>query len=979
MPRTGWLALGALAAALASQAPWSPGLGRTGLVAVGIAAALAAAARGTRTMALLLGAAAITLRLLVGDAGAQPRADPPATSLDGHWVGEVASLGSTAGGQQRAVLVVRAADPAMAVGGAGPWRAYAWLPRYPTFVPGDRVVFDGRLEMVRHDGSEFAAYLDGIGAVVTTRVREARLLGEGGGIVGLAESMRAAADIGLARVLPEPMAGLASAILVGRRDRVAREVSDAFTTTGLSHVVAISGWNIALIGAVIGGALTAAGISRRARTVIIVIALAGFTLVAGGGASVVRAALMGGVALVARESGRPGSAAASLGLAVWMLLMLDPAMATDIGFQLSAAATAGLLAWGSRLTAHMAGRSPGRGRLWLAGSLGVSLAAQAATLPLVLLHFGRLSLVAPVANLIVAPIVAPAMLVGAVCLVVGLVVGMGVPAVLAAPFAVLGWVVLGAMVAVANALATLPFASLELPAAAGGGAALAVGTITAAVAWRHRNGPSHRSVAGSDPPPPVPVATTSTRRSEPTAAVSAPPAVRPWSAASPRRPALVLAAATGTMTLLVGAGVLIAFGHREPRLVVTALDVGQGDAILVDGPRGGRLLLDGGPDPDRLMSVLDRHVPAWDRRIDLVILTHPHEDHVAGLTVLLSRYRVAAIAENGMLGAGPGDAAFRGWLAATGVTTRRLAAGDRVDLDGIPALVRWPIRGEVPERSPSEGRRVNDTSVVLDLTFGERRLMLTGDIEDDVDPRLLATGIGQPGRRLDVLKVAHHGSGTATSEPWLDALRPRVALVSAGLGNPYGHPAPRTIERLEDHGARVLRTDLDGDLEVSTDGHDLRIATSGGRPRTAIASTASASGWPARRPTAGLAGGAGTTPIVVRSFLCAIPLTAARLAAAVPSRAPHAPIGRPVVPSGPPIGGPHAPARGDPLLACYDRSDDDPFPAGCGRPSAVVPAHRRDPRALDGGRGCGLVPGGRTDPRGPPGGPRAGRGSRAPA
>ena len=182
-----------------------------------------------------------------------------------------------------------------------------------------------------------------------------------------------------------------------------------------------------------------------------------------------------------------------------------------------------------------------------------------------------------------------------------------------------------------------------------------------------------------------------------------------------------------------------------------------------------------------------------------------------------------------MLGSGPGDAAFRERLATMGVATGRLAAGDRLSFDGIRAEVRWPIRGEVPVTAPSDGRRVNDTSIVLDLRFGERRVLLTGDVEDDVDPRLLAMGIARDGRPLDVLKVAHHGSGSATSDAWLDALRPRVALVSAGTGNRYGHPAPRTLERLERRGVRVLRTDLDGDLEVSTDGHDLRVATSGGR------------------------------------------------------------------------------------------------------------------------------------------------------
>jgi competence protein ComEC len=406
-------------------------------------------------------------------------------------------------------------------------------------------------------------------------------------------------------------------------------------------------------------------------------------------------------------------------------------------------------------------------------------------------------------------------------------------------------------------------------------------------------------------------------------------------------------AAAGLVLVVVGSALVLRVAHREARLVVTALDVGQGDAILVEGPRGGRLLLDGGPDPDRLMLVLDRHVPPWDRRIDLVVLTHPHEDHVAGLAMLLARYRVAGIAENGMLGSGPGDAAFRERLATMGVTTGRLAAGDRLSFDGIRADVLWPIAREVPARSPSDGRRINDTSVVLDLRFGERRMLLTGDIEDDVDPRLLASGIGVDERPLDVLKVAHHGSGTATSDAWLDALRPRVGMISAGTGNPYGHPAPRTLERLEQRGVRVLRTDLDGDLEVSTDGHDLRVATSGGR---------TAGPAPTAAPRA--------LSLAQGLVLCAIPLAPTRLAALdVP--APRAPQGRPLADEGPPPST-SPPVRGDPLAPCYDRVDGDPDPAGSGRTAAGAPTRGRDPRALDGDRGRGGLPGAGRDSRGPP-------------
>ena len=945
MPRGAWLALGALGASLlaslAGSGPWALPIAIAGLVTAPVAAVLALRHR-TREAALLFGIASIGLRLALGDLTAPIATPAPTRSLDGSWIARVLTLGSTDGGNQRAVLLITAGNDEAAADGGG-WRVYAWLPRYPVVIPTDRIAFEGSVEPVRQDGSEFTAYLAGSHVVATTRVSAFQVVQASVDPFGIAERLRGVADAALARVLPEPMAGLASGILVGRRDRVSREVADSFTATGLSHVVAISGWNICLVGAVIGSLLSAAGLSRRSRSLAIVVALGCFTLLAGTGASVVRAAFMGGVALIARETGRPGSALAALGLAVWMLLLLDPSMVSDVGFQLSVTATAGLLWWGSRLTRRLAGAAPNRPRRWLAESLGVSLAAQAATLPLILFHFGRLSLVSPLANLVIAPIVAPAMLVGFVALLAGLVVGAGVPFVVGAPFALLGWLVLGAMVAVSGVLAQVPLASVALPPALASLLAVGSALVIGAVAWR---------VRGRDA-----TVESSTNRPDGTRTPADTGARQQWIRAARRR---ALAVVLTAVALLATLGVVVGGRTGPGRLTVTVLDVGQGDAILVDGPRGGRMLLDSGPDPDRLLTVLDRHVPAWDRRLDLVVLTHPHEDHVAGLAMLLQRYRVAAVAENGMLGAGPGDSAFRAWLASARVSTQRLAAGDRLTLDGIAMDVLWPIRGTVPERSPSVGRQVNDTSIVLDVRYGQRRMLLTGDIEDDVDPSLLQAGIGEPPEaRLDVLKVAHHGSRTATSEAWLQALQPRIAMISAGIGNPYGHPAPETVARLRAHGARVLRTDLDGDLQVSTDGHDLQTSTSGGRP---IAD--------ATRATAV------SSAVFAAGYLCAIPLSVARLAALPPPPARHAPHGRPA---------PSAPYPGDKTRlaaapvgiwsrACYDRSAHGAFPRGRGRPAAVALALGLAATTRLGRRRRRVLPGRRRDPRGPPYGP-AGRGS----
>jgi competence protein ComEC len=244
------------------------------------------------------------------------------------------------------------------------------------------------------------------------------------------------------------------------------------------------------------------------------------------------------------------------------------------------------------------------------------------------------------------------------------------------------------------------------------------------------------------------------------------------------------------------------------------------------------MLIDAGPDPDRLLMLLDQRIPTWDRRLDTVVLTHPHEDHVAGLALLMTRYRIDAIVETGMPGPGPSDAAYRAELAAQGRATRIVGATDTIWLDGIRIEVEWPPAGFVPARPPDSGKEINDTSIVLELHFGARDMLFSGDAEEEIDPLLLAAGLAdRVGPQLDVLKVAHHGSRTATTEALVQALRPRIAVISVGADNDYGHPAPETLARLHDVGAQVFRTDLDGSIEITTDGTDLLAHAAHGRPQ----------------------------------------------------------------------------------------------------------------------------------------------------
>jgi len=813
-----WLAVGAVAASLLGR-----GLGPTTLVllatSVGVAAAgLRLSGRdrtGRRWLAAFgpsaIGAVAIALRLAaLGDVGPPaPEATLPVES--GPWTGDVVSVSSPRDGQQVAILrLTIGKGPATATPPAEIDVA-ATLPRFPAVEPGDAVRVKGRIEAA-HDGP-YGAYLARIGVAGTIYSRMLEVIGRREDPAAHLERLRRTAGAALEAAIPEPEAGLAAGIVIGLRDRVDRDLAADFTTVGASHVVAISGWNIAIVAATV--ASLAGRLARRRRAIVLVAAIVAYVLFAGASPSVVRAAVMAGVVLVARETGRAGRATAALCWAAALLLLVDPALIADPGFQLSTLATGGILAWANPWTERLGRLAGGRLPGWLAESIGVSLAAQAATLPVVLATFGRLALISPVVNLAIVPLVAPAMAASLVALAGGGLALAGAPGVIATIAGLPAWGLLTTMCTVIRAAATLPFANVTL----GPPWALVAGAVSGlvilglpAVLRRRRRERSGRSLelGATEAKPPIATRAGAVQSRLPRAAASR----------LPRAALLALVAATA----MVG----LAFAHRADGTTrITVIDVGQGDAILVEGGHGGRMLVDGGPDPDRLLIELDRRLPPWDRRLDILVLTHPHEDHVAGMPALLERYRVGRVYETGMRGPGPGYAAFARELAGKAGPPRSiLSTGARIRVDDIRLQVLWPDPGRVPPEPPDAGRGINDVSVVLLGEVAGRRFLLTGDVEDDVDPLLASRGLPP----VDILKVAHHGSATASTPAFLDRVRPKVAIVSAGAGNPYGHPARSTIDRLAGAGARVLRTDTDGSVAVTIAATgEIGVATGGAR------------------------------------------------------------------------------------------------------------------------------------------------------
>ena len=798
LPRPAWLAVGVIAAAGASSyAPVGGAAAYEVAVAAVVAAGLAVCAcaleavgraRVARFAAIAaLGAVLVAGRLAAGVAvsGSGSPGPTPLPTGTGTWQATVESAHTTRGQQ---VAAIDLADP--------PLRCSALMPAYPRLTYGDVISWTGRVRALTD--SDYDRYLDAQGIAATCNATGLTLLRHDDSPAGRLEALRQSSGDALQRVLPEPEGGLAAAILIGLRDRVDKEVAAAFTTSGVSHIVAISGWNIAIVAAMVAAALRTR-VSRRRRAIVTILAIVAYTLFAGASASVVRAALMAGVALLAVESGRGSRVIVGLAWAVTMLLLVEPATAADVGFQLSAAATAGLVVWGSPLSQRLEARWP---RLpgSIRESLGVSLAAQAATLPIALLTFGRLALVAPLANLVSVPLVPPAMAAGAVAFVAGFLANLGAPPWLTGLLAMPAWLFLATLVAVVHLAASIPGANETLPFPANALAAIGAGLLL----W-----PLHRALAKP--------------RSGAKAQTRAPVGhgrVEPARSARPRRRLAIVGAAI----LLILAGSVVA-ARPDGRIHVIVLDVGQGDAILLEGDRGSRILIDGGPDANVLMTVLDRYVPAWDRRIDAIVLTHPHDDHVSGLVAVVERYRVGRAFESGWPASTPAYRAWLGALDAHDLQPERLKTGDSLLLDDATLRVLWPDDGRTraPGLDPSaaDNRKANDASIVFLGEFEGRRFLLTGDAEDDVDPVLLARGLP----RVDMLKVAHHGSGTASSDELLAALRPGVAVISVGAGNTYGHPASATIERLRAHAGKVLRTDQAGTVETTIDAAAVVVAS----------------------------------------------------------------------------------------------------------------------------------------------------------
>jgi competence protein ComEC len=651
--------------------------------------------------------------------------------------------------------------------------------RYPSYSYGDELEVADSLETPPE--SEDFSYKDYLARQdIHSMMDFGRIIllsrGHGDPFHGAIYALKAHLQETIARLFPEPSASLLTGILLGVETGIPDDLLEDFNATSTTHIIAISGFNIAIVGGAIG-LLTKRflGVYKAAVVSIFVIAL--YTVLVGADAAVVRAAIMGSLALVALIAGRQTYALASLAAAALLMTLWNPLLLWDVGFELSFAATLGLILlvrpWKEHVQARLSHwiteeRATALVRL-LSEPLFVTLAAQLAVWPITLYYFRRFSLVSPLTNLLIIPAQPAVMIVGGLATILG-----ALHPLLGQPVAWVAWLFLHYTIKVVELTARLPLASIDLGSFSAVTLWLYYGLFGAAAAAAHAGRGRRREI---------------------------------WKRLTHRLSTKLLLSGLALLVILAW---IAAMQMPDGRLHVHFLDVGQGDAIFIACPNRQQILVDGGPEPSVLLSHLGQRMPFWDHSLDLVVLTHPEVDHVGGLVDVLERYEVALVLDSGQECTSATCEAWRGLIEEKDIPYRRAQAGVSLELgQGVHLDVLHPP-AELLRNTTSD---INNNSAVLRLTYGRFSMLLTGDVQWESEEVLLASG--QPLSSL-VLKVPHHGGDTSLTVPFLEAVSPEVAIISVGADNSFGHPSAITLEKLED--VPTYRTDLDGSIEAVTDG-----------------------------------------------------------------------------------------------------------------------------------------------------------------
>jgi competence protein ComEC len=681
---------------------------------------------------------------------------------------------------------------------------------------GDRIAVHAVLTPTAGAESQYLQWLADrrVAASALARSGSVELLGRAdiGWRQSLAVETRRALNGSLRATLPAPLSGIAQGMITGRQDAIDPELRAKLNDTSLSHLIVISGSNLTLLTAIVMAA-SAWLIGRRPAALLAILAALAYGTLIGPDPPVQRAMWMAVVFAAAHMLGRGASALYAVSATAALMVALEPHVLLDLSFQLTLAGTLGIIVL-----------MPSLAQDFLAGQRGltgavrdaalVTLVATLATMPLIVLHFERAALIGLLTNLVVTPLFSWMLLGTAATAVLGT-VSESAASMLAWP---LSWLPLRWLVLVAEQGSQIPGAGTAIQ---GFGHAHLVLVYAAMLIASAR--PHHERVARwSRPSYRTQTRAQTQRTSNPIARVGL--EFIP-NLGSMVRPALI----TGVAAALAATLWLAASSPPQTRLMIHYFDVGQGDSALLVAPEGHTILIDTGERSLDLLGALRDHLPSDTQRIDFVVITHPQSDHGEALWAVLDHYDLGQVLLSAQADRTSFGRRLIELLDQRRVTRVEARPGQQIEFGGKTDLILdilWPPSDGLTEQALSDP---NSSSIVIRARFGDAAFLFTGDInvEQELDlARNPCPFSSHPCElRADVLKVAHQGSRNSSSTLFLDAVRPTLAILSAGADNPYGHPHDEVIASLRRIGATPLITAERGDISVATDGHSISLTT----------------------------------------------------------------------------------------------------------------------------------------------------------
>lgn len=564
------------------------------------------------------------------------------------------------------------------------------------------------------------------------------------------------------QAIPKPYASLLGSIVFGdKMSKLDSETKDKYKKAGLAHLLVASGTQVSIL---IGVCLSLFRFLKLKNSWALPIASVftiTFSLMAGCGPSIVRAAIMGEITLLGLFLNKDPDIYASLSISALILMIFDPRIIFDIGFQLSFCATWALL----YLCPILEGKN-------IPKVVAVALAPVIATFPIILFNFSQISVFALIVNLLVMPWIEMLTILGFILALAG--TGSSVLSQMLG-FPIL--IIIKVIDNIVNVFSGVPFSAVYISQP----------MFVFFIAYY-------------------------------ACLIYITEFIKGQKLFCLNKKNIVLSCLIFLAGFIWNAALMPANGIGANSLSLSIIDVGQGDSIFIKSPSGNTMLIDGGEKANGFDAGRYSVAPFLRKqginRIDIVALTHPHNDHLGGLLYILSEMQVGMVLDTGYPYTSKCYMDFLNLIAQKKISYRLARAGQNITLgDNITCEVLWPREEALKEDN------INNCSIILRVCYKNFSMLLMGDAGFDAEEELLADFIP----RTLILKVGHHGSSTATSASFLDALRPEAAVISVGLNNKFHHPHGKTLERLKDAGVKVFRTDQNGTVDIFTDGEQYSV------------------------------------------------------------------------------------------------------------------------------------------------------------